>query len=80
MQVQEGIPIDTTDFPQDLQSGDLLFFSLDPDRITHVGIYLGNEQFIHCSGQVRIDSFNPAASNYNDYRRKTIRAVRRIVK
>jgi len=80
MQVQEGIPIDTTDFPQDLQPGDLLFFSLDPDRITHVGIYLGNEQFIHCSGQVRIDSFNPAASNYNDYRRKTIRAVRRIVK
>jgi len=80
MQVQEGIPIDTTDFPQDLQSGDLLFFSLDPDRITHVGIYLGNEQFIHCSGRVRIDSFNPTAPNYNDYRRKTIRAVRRIVK
>jgi len=80
MQVQEGIPIDTTDFPHDLQSGDLIFFSLDPDRITHVGIYLGKEQFIHCSGRVRIDSFNPTAANYNDYRCKTMRAVRRIIK
>jgi cell wall-associated NlpC family hydrolase len=80
MQVQVGNAIDTTDFPHDLQPGDLIFFSLDPDRITHVGIYLGEEQFIHCSGRVRIDSFNPTAANYNDYRRKTMRAVRRIIK
>lgn len=30
-----------------LQRGDLLFFGKDPAHITHVGLYLGKDQFIH---------------------------------
>lgn len=32
-----------------LAPGDLVFFGT-PERATHVGIYLGNQQYIHCSG------------------------------
>ena len=42
-------------FLQETQPGDLAFFGEEDGHITHVGIILGNEQIIHCSGQVRID-------------------------
>jgi cell wall-associated NlpC family hydrolase len=43
-----------------LQPADLVFFSLDGDKITdHVGMYIGNGQFIHASSSkgVTISSF-----------------------
>ena len=42
-------------FLQETQPGDLAFFGDEDGRITHVGIIIGGEQIIHCSGQVRID-------------------------
>ena len=42
-------------FLQETQPGDLAFFGDEDGVITHVGIVMGNEQIIHCSGQVRID-------------------------
>ena len=42
-------------FLQETQPGDLAFFGDEDGIITHVGIVMGNEQIIHCSGQVRID-------------------------
>ena len=33
----------------DLQLGDLVFFSNSSDSVGHVGIYIGNNQFIHAS-------------------------------
>lgn len=80
MQVREGVAVDTTDFPEQLQAGDLIFFGPGPTRITHVALYIGNYEFIHSSGRVRQDSFNPADPHYNNYRRTHIRAVRRVTK
>ncbi|MBU0713299.1 C40 family peptidase [bacterium] len=80
MQVFEGSAVDTTNFPENLKPGDLIFFSPYPDRITHVGLYIGDYEFIHSSGRVRIDSFNPDDPHYNNYRRRGIQAVRRISK
>jgi len=37
--------------------GDLVFFG-NKKTITHVGIYLGNNQIIHASGKVRIDKLD----------------------
>ncbi|MBQ3738039.1 MAG: C40 family peptidase [Bacteroidales bacterium] len=51
-QVQEG---DLVYFLQETLPGDFAFFGDEDGIITHVGIIMGNEQIIHCSGQVRID-------------------------
>jgi len=50
---------------QQYQRGDLLFFSERPDkRVTHVGLYMSDGNFIHCSGEVKINSLDPAAPKY----------------
>ncbi len=33
----------------DLQEGDILFFKIKKGKISHVGIYLGNNKFAHAS-------------------------------
>lgn len=40
------------------QTGDLIFFSERPEKITHVAIYLGDGDYIHASGFVKINSLN----------------------
>lgn len=50
----------------DARSGDLVFFMTRGKRVSHVGIYLGNNQFIHSPGKgrtVSIDSLNAAYYN-----------------
>ena len=42
-------------FLQETQPGDLAFFGDVDGHITHVGIVMGDERIIHCSGEVRID-------------------------
>ena len=45
--------------------GDLLFFgNSSTKRVTHVGMYLRDGKYIHCSGQVKINSLNPSAADY----------------
>lgn len=55
---------------QNLKPGDLLFFGRRrPDgspAVTHTGIYMGNGEFIHSSGLVRINSMVKDRSNYID--------------
>ncbi|HZY39507.1 MAG TPA: NlpC/P60 family protein [Mucilaginibacter sp.] len=36
---------------EDLQEGDLVFFKIHSRRISHVGIYLGNNRFAHASSR-----------------------------
>ena len=60
-----------------LKAGDLVFFKTTPSRgISHVGIYLGNNKFIHApsSGKrVKISSMN------DKYWRKRFRSAGRIL-
>ena len=47
--------------PNDLQSGDLVFYNTLKRTFSHVGIYLGDNKFIHASsegGQVRIENMD----------------------
>ncbi|MDX9787421.1 MAG: NlpC/P60 family protein [Desulfobacterales bacterium] len=47
-QYASGEPIDR----HDLKKGDLVFFSfIHPDQISHVGVYTGNDGFIHAPGK-----------------------------
>ncbi len=45
-----------------LQKGDLVFFKIRNSRVNHVGIYLGNDQFVHASSSrgVMISSLDEA--------------------
>lgn len=45
--------------------GDLLFFgNAKTGRVTHVGIFLSGDKYIHCSGQVKINSLDPNDPSY----------------
>lgn len=60
-QVRYGMHPDFSDY-QKLQPGDLIFFGSSAQRVTHVGLCLGNGLFIHASGSsamVRLNSLNP---------------------
>ncbi len=66
-------PID----PSHLQTGDLIFFGKALNRINHVAIYLGNGQYIHAYGRVRINSMIPGDVLYNERLHKLmVKAVR----
>ncbi len=79
--IGEEVPFDP-EFSE-VKPGDLIYFgrkasSTRPERITHVGIYLGNKKFMHSSGRVRIDSFEKNDPDYNEYRLNTIVRIKRI--
>ncbi|MFC5474111.1 C40 family peptidase [Paraherbaspirillum soli] len=59
---------------QDLQPGDLVFYNTLKRSFSHVGIYLGDNKFIHApaaGGQVRIESMDMAywKNRFNGARR-----------
>jgi len=62
-----------------VKPGDLLFFGLGK-RITHVGMSLGGYKFIHQDREVRINSFNPQDKDFNPFRKKTLKIIKRILK
>jgi cell wall-associated NlpC family hydrolase len=69
-QAQTGIQIDIKNGYDNLRVGDLLYFgrvneSTGRERIRHVGIYLGNKEFIHAAGSVHISSFDPSKPHYD---------------
>lgn len=55
-----------------LQAADLVFFGTRGengarDKVSHVGIYLGNGRFIHSLGDVHVSSFLPGDSCYDEF-------------
>jgi len=61
--------------PADLQPGDLVFYNTLRRGFSHVGIYLGDDKFIHApsrGGRVRIESMNI------NYWKKRFNGARRI--
>ncbi len=75
-QSKQGIPVDKSH----LKEGDLLFFLTDKKRgipITHVGIYLGNGEFIHAASKKKGIIISPIThGHYAD----TFVSARRVVK
>ncbi len=83
-QANVGIPVDTKNGFENLQPGDLLFFGKQAtenskEKITHVGIYIGNSEFIHEAGMVKINSFDKSAKNFSAYRYAQFVRAKRII-
>ena len=76
--------LNLTEALKNLKPGDLIFFAggnkrKSDARVTHVAMYLGDGEFIHSSGQVRINSMKPGTANYEDFETRTVVAARRYI-
>ncbi len=83
-QVYTGIPVDISSGFEKLEKGDLLYFgsinkTTGKERITHTAIYIGESDFIHAAGSVRINSLDPSKPHYSEYRRSTLMYARRFL-
>jgi hypothetical protein len=83
-QVNVGELVDTENGFDKLLPGDLLFFGRKADgdkkeRVTHVGMYIGDTEFIHSSGMVKINSFDSSRENFNEFRFKSFIRAKRII-
>ena len=80
-----GDDVDISTGVEKLQIGDLLFFgrkneaNIKLSKIGHVGMYIGNNQFIHSSDLIHISSFDPAQSNYDEGNYKRFVGAKRII-
>ncbi|WP_228913835.1 C40 family peptidase [Salinimicrobium sediminilitoris] len=71
-QVHAGELIDEEKNFEKLQKGDLLFFGTpatdtSKEKVVHVGMWIGDGQFIHSSGRVHVSSMNSEASNFDEF-------------
>lgn len=81
-QFRHGIKISRECTPDSLKVGDLLFFGSVKNgkaKATHVGMYIGNNEYIHASGMVKINSFDPASNNFSKRRKNSFLGARRII-
>ena len=81
-QFQNGMRLRRGSFPDSLKKGDLLFFGTSRrgrPRATHVGMYIGDTEFIHCSGMVKVNSLDSTRINFSRFRRDSFLGVRRVI-
>lgn len=84
-QVHTGKPIDSLKNFENLQKGDLLFFGRKAtdstaEKVVHVGMWIGNNEFIHASEMVRISSMDKDAENFDEWNRNRYLRTKRILK
>lgn len=83
-QAEEGVPVEQGENFGNLKKGDLLFFGRkgengESERIVHVGLYLGKQEYIHSSGKVRTNSFDPDSPIFDEYNLKRFVRARRVI-
>ncbi|MGB9812354.1 MAG: NlpC/P60 family protein [Thermovenabulum sp.] len=78
MQFEQGIAIKDK---KDLKPGDLVFFQTYKEGPSHVGIYIGNNKFIHAGSKsgISINSFDKNDPDYSEYLDQRFIGARRIL-
>ncbi|QIA07880.1 C40 family peptidase [Draconibacterium halophilum] len=79
-----GELVDTEDSYEALEAGDLVFFGRKAsgdqrERVTHVGLCLGDQEFIHASGKVRVNSLDRNSEKYTEHYEKGFVRARRVL-
>jgi len=67
-----GTLVDDRKAFSELQNGDLLFFGRQAtdstkERVVHVGMWIGDMEFIHASGDIHVSSMDPASDIFDEY-------------
>ncbi|MGS2763670.1 C40 family peptidase [Sinomicrobium sp. M5D2P9] len=83
-QVHTGVPVDDSGDFKKLVPGDLLFFGVPakdgkPERIIHVGMWIGDNKFIHSMGDVRISSVDKNSPEFDEYNYNRYLRTKRII-
>lgn len=78
---QQATQGEVVGFLQEARCGDLAFFDNEEGRITHVGILLNDNEIIHSSVKVRIDSIDNMGIINRDTRQRThkLRIIKRMI-
>lgn len=71
-QIHTGVEVDTERKFENLIAGDLLFFGRKAtdstsERVIHVGMWIGDNKFIHAMGDVHISTMDPNAEDFDEY-------------
>lgn len=76
-QAEQG---EVVNFLQEVKAGDLAFFDNEDGRIVHVGIMLNENEIIHASGRVKVDSIDGQGIYSSELQRYThkLRIIKRF--
>ncbi|SKB51597.1 Cell wall-associated hydrolase, NlpC family [Salegentibacter holothuriorum] len=71
-QIRTGDIVDSDKNFENLEKGDLLFFGKPAtdstsERVIHVGMWIGDNKFIHSMGEVHISNFDTEAEDFDEY-------------
>ena len=83
-QVYQGVLVDEGDGFSNLAKGDLLFFGKEATdstkrKVTHVGMWIGDNMMIHASQRVRLSSFDSTSSLFDAHNLNRYLETRRLL-
>ncbi|MBA6152374.1 C40 family peptidase [Gelidibacter maritimus] len=83
-QIHTGEMVDSTKNFENLEPGDLLFFGrkatdTSRERVVHVGMWIGDNKFIHAMGDVHISNMDPEADDFDKYNYDRYLRTKRII-
>jgi cell wall-associated NlpC family hydrolase len=83
-QVRAGELVDSDKEWDKLKVGDLLFFGREATdtrsrAVTHVGMWIGDNKFIHSASKVRISSVDPSSDDYDEFNTNRYLEARRYL-
>ena len=83
-QAQQGTPVPIDANFSQLKKGDLVYFGARargdrPERVMHIGIYLGKKHFIQSSERVQISSLDLNSPIRDEHRIRSLLGARRVL-
>lgn len=83
-QIHTGVEVDSTRNFENLIPGDLLFFgrkatATTSERVIHVGMWIGDNKFIHAMGDVHISNMDPNAEDFDEYNYNRYLRTKRVL-